>query len=642
MSNFNVGAILPSSHRRLSYHKAMSWLLIILAGLYLGTITVRLYRHKRLLEDQTAQQVTNVSLSMRRALSLQKAQVQAVEARVADLLTAHFPSDLRHADRQQINRLQRMMTQETFDNDDLALLGVADVDGHVLYMSTDVTPVHQADRIDVSAWHAQPALAMKVSIRAAEADSAWPGGLVIVRPVRQAGGAPRAFVFAALSYQSFLYHIAQQHEAGFTLGAHSTIFLIEKDSDRLVFRYPMIRAVVGQPMRPVQATSFRQQPYLYFWRSPYDHVERLHHIQLLGGGGFNLGVGAATADYLSPWYAELRFSAISGALLLAAVALSLVLIRRVARQAAQLQHDKEQLNIGARATADLIAAAPVALAEVRVPDGKLLRTNPAFVELFGLLPGQPRGMAEALFAEPDRWAALCAGAALAAPGADNCMELDLRIGDTTRRALVATAPLPRGHGQQQELLLTFIDTEAQHAQEMTLAEIAYTDALTGLANRRAFFLQADAAFAIARRYQRPLALLMVDLDHFKQINDRYGHAAGDVVLARTAACLRQSLRDADLPARLGGEEFVVMLPETSLASAMAAAERIRETLAQASIEHDGQGIAVTASIGVATLQSDSADIASILSAADQALYEAKARGRNRVVAARHAADAALA
>jgi diguanylate cyclase (GGDEF)-like protein len=316
------------------------------------------------------------------------------------------------------------------------------------------------------------------------------------------------------------------------------------------------------------------------------------------------------------------------------MALLLRLVRQGARQAAQLQFDAEQLDIGARAMGRLIATAPVALAHVRLDDGLLLRANTAFGHLFGAMPGEQLKMAGALFADAAVWRELCAGARLAGAAEGRSMEVTLNVDDGTRHALVSVAPLPSKRDEPRELLLSFTDMETQHAREQALTTIAYTDPLTRLANRRAFFQQADAAFATASRYQRPLALLMLDLDHFKRVNDEHGHAAGDAVLVHVANCLRHSARHADVPARLGGEEFVVMLPETTLAEALETAERIRKTIEQGPpAEFEGRAIPVTASLGVAMMRSDSKGIEAIINEADMALYEAKEAGRNRVATA---------
>src|SRR5690606_6303318 len=132
---------------------------------------------------------------------------------------------------------------------------------------------------------------------------------------------------------------------------------------------------------------------------------------------------------------------------------------------------------------------------------------------------------------------------------------------------------------------------------------------------------------------RPLSLLVIDLDHFKSINDRFGHEAGDDVLCRTARIIEGSIRDIDTAARFGGEEFVVLPPETDVASALDVAERIRATLAESDIESGGRTIPVRASIGVSSCPALVALPADLISSADAALYRAKEDGRNRVVPA---------
>lgn len=166
--------------------------------------------------------------------------------------------------------------------------------------------------------------------------------------------------------------------------------------------------------------------------------------------------------------------------------------------------------------------------------------------------------------------------------------------------------------------------------------MAETDALTGAANRRAFMQYLDTLVDRARRQDAPLAAVMVDLDHFKRTNDTYGHAVGDKVLVQTVRQVQSCLRDCDMLGRLGGEEFAVVLPGATAASAVAAAERIREAIAAVDVRVDnGDRIPVTASLGVAVLEGDKMmeTAEGLLHAADEALYAAKAGGRNRVVEA---------
>lgn len=159
------------------------------------------------------------------------------------------------------------------------------------------------------------------------------------------------------------------------------------------------------------------------------------------------------------------------------------------------------------------------------------------------------------------------------------------------------------------------------------------DGLTGLANRRSAMARLEAEIAQAHRRGQPLVLLALDLDHFKRVNDAYGHAAGDRVLTEFATILRESLRLGDLGARVGGEEFVALLPQTEALAARHVAERIREQCERHEVAHDDNtSIRFTISIGLASLHPGD-DAAALLARADQALYRAKHGGRNRVVAA---------
>ena len=176
---------------------------------------------------------------------------------------------------------------------------------------------------------------------------------------------------------------------------------------------------------------------------------------------------------------------------------------------------------------------------------------------------------------------------------------------------------------------------ARVAAEHELQRLASRDALTGLANRRQFFDVAAACLTQTRRYATPLTVALMDLDHFKHINDTHGHAAGDAVLKVFAEVLRESLRDTDTPARIGGEEFAVLLPSTPQDEAIVALERIRATLDQRPIEFNGHTIYATVSIGAVQWRPEHLDVDAMLAHADETLYVAKRQGRNRVCVHRH-------
>ena len=163
-----------------------------------------------------------------------------------------------------------------------------------------------------------------------------------------------------------------------------------------------------------------------------------------------------------------------------------------------------------------------------------------------------------------------------------------------------------------------------------LQELAYYDPLTGLPNRRFFFEHASLIFEEVKRYEKPLSLLVIDIDHFKKINDTYGHDVGDVVLKAFADVLGGIVRKSDICARFGGEEFLVLLPNTDLEGARVLAERIRATVAKKPVEHGSIVIVFTVSIGISQYRKGMQNIDELIKEADIALYRAKEGGRNRV------------
>lgn len=182
-----------------------------------------------------------------------------------------------------------------------------------------------------------------------------------------------------------------------------------------------------------------------------------------------------------------------------------------------------------------------------------------------------------------------------------------------------------------ESILKFISqdsVEASYHEE--IYQLATHDALTELYNRRHFIEMADKEIARAIRHQRPLALCIVDVDLFKPVNDRYGHISGDEVLRQIAGLLRGHARSDDLAARIGGEEFALLLSECDAAAASAFADRLREAVATAVFTPGGEPQRITISIGIAELSPGRDTRGALMAAADAALYRAKSGGRNRV------------
>lgn len=161
-------------------------------------------------------------------------------------------------------------------------------------------------------------------------------------------------------------------------------------------------------------------------------------------------------------------------------------------------------------------------------------------------------------------------------------------------------------------------------------QMAIVDMLTGLYNRRHFFELAEREVERFRRYHSPLSLILMDLDHFKKVNDRYGHLAGDAVLQELAVIFNESLRKMDIPGRLGGEEFVILLPETHLDQAVLAADRIRQTIDKRDFIFESHHIHMTATMGVTEMKDEFPNFQMLISLTDKMMYEGKQAGRNRI------------
>lgn len=187
------------------------------------------------------------------------------------------------------------------------------------------------------------------------------------------------------------------------------------------------------------------------------------------------------------------------------------------------------------------------------------------------------------------------------------------------------------NGQLSEILFAGTDITARKQLEGKLRDMATTDALTGIANRRHFVNQAEQEISRSKRYSRSMSLLMLDLDHFKSVNDTYGHDVGDMALRTAVKAITRILRDQDVCGRLGGEEFGVLLPETNESQAINTAERIRAEVKASPITlFNDENLQLTISIGLAELTEETSNLDALLKRADVALYEAKKNGRNRI------------
>ena len=176
------------------------------------------------------------------------------------------------------------------------------------------------------------------------------------------------------------------------------------------------------------------------------------------------------------------------------------------------------------------------------------------------------------------------------------------------------------------------EQDVEHAYHEAIYQMVMRDGLTETYNRRKFTEEMSREFARAQRHDRPLCLVIIDIDHFKEVNDTHGHLCGDMVLKQVATSVREHIRSEQVFARLGGDEFAVLCPETMLDGGLALAEKLRDRLAELTFSREGAIFSVTCSFGIAEREAGMTADQNLFEAADRALYVAKGAGRNRVVA----------
>jgi diguanylate cyclase (GGDEF)-like protein len=246
-------------------------------------------------------------------------------------------------------------------------------------------------------------------------------------------------------------------------------------------------------------------------------------------------------------------------------------------------------------------------------------TRPSYASLIANAPNaNDRGL------PPDELTAFFAGRVAAVRAAESTIK-DLKT--PNGRHLRAHCTVLHNNGR----MLTYCDITDIVSNSEQLERLATTCSMTGLYNRRHFLALGEAEWSRFQRYQRPLSLLMLDIDHFKSVNDRYGHAVGDEAIISVAHACVDGKRESDIVGRLGGEEFAILLPETDLAQATIVADRLCKQIAANGLIAHQVHFKVTASIGIATASISMSGLDVLIRAADEALYQAKALGRNRTV-----------
>lgn len=406
------------------------------------------------------------------------------------------------------------------------------------------------------------------------------------------------------------------------LGPKRSVTVVDAN-DNLIIRKPdLITAQLGQRMPAGNTLQTGSIPGSYYGKSPFDSETRLVVRRTLpfalSSGGLSLYLGMSTDDYLSDWRKSAWINITLTALLLLGWLWGLVMMRKAGRY-------HQQLQASIAVTQKIQAEIPLPLAVVEQTNNTIVRSNIAMIEMFGALAGEGQPIAR-LFSEDNAWLQLPADSEMCV------LEMTSRHG-TIHAELHRTALGSLAQGDGPYWLVTLVDVSESYLRTQRLQEEATTDTLTGLANRRHFSLVASQDIGSSRSSGLPLAVLALDIDHFKRVNDQYGHDAGDLVLSLIARIFKACMRDGDLAARMGGEEFAALLPRANQEQALMVAERIRQSVASTPIVlPDGQALSVTISIGSTLWQSSDGDIQDALKRADMALYHAKEQGRNRVVA----------
>ena len=294
--------------------------------------------------------------------------------------------------------------------------------------------------------------------------------------------------------------------------------------------------------------------------------------------------------------------------------------QRVEQRTQELRESEQRLRT-------ILDNAPVPMTLTRRGDAVLIYANESAARLadrpLNEIVGRP---AESFYRDPQERARLQAKFLRDGRLVDEEVSL-LGSGGSVLWVMVSMVPV--SYNGELADLATIVDITERKQLELELQRLATTDALTGVANRRSFIEQAERELERARRHSLPLALVMMDIDHFKRINDSLGHAGGDAAIRQVVQACAQLVRRLDVIGRLGGEEFALLLPQTELAAAQQLVERLRAQIA--TLMPDQEGGALTASFGITALRAGDCQVDELLLRADEALYAAKNRGRNCVV-----------
>ena len=440
------------------------------------------------------------------------------------------------------------------------------------------------------------------------------GALVIAKGHRNRATKLDAIIIMVVTFERLLLE-------GVDLEPGTAVLLRDSDNRVLMLNRMPQQLSVGQVLAGQGLVRTGPTATTQYVRSQIDGVDRLVSTRKIATGltpdYWQLAVGNAVSDYRTSLWRSLYINVGAAAIVVVMLVGGMWLVRRE-----RALHDR--VLAFANTVSTIVENMPTPIAVVDQDTGKILLANEPLLAVFGAVAGVGQSFPQ-LFVEAANWSVVRASRT------DEAMPMLTR--DGTRHMLVQCTQfeLVEKAATSGTLLVTLVDVTRQQQLLKQLRTEADFDALTGLANRRYFERAAQIAVEHARQQHNPLSVLALDLDLFKRVNDTYGHAAGDRVLQIVARIFEGVLRDTDLAARVGGEEFAAILLDTSLEQAQAIAERIRTTLQNTPVVlESAQTISQTVSIGIAMYSESEADLVPTQERADAALYSAKGAGRNRV------------
>ena len=409
------------------------------------------------------------------------------------------------------------------------------------------------------------------------------------------------------------------------IGGHYDVMAFADTRLQLLARQPLLSPMPLTPIDDANARAMLQRgesEASYEYTSLLDDRTRLHSIRKVDRLPLVVSVGVDKSTLLAPWRSKVWL--MLGGWLLCSLLLAIG-VRRYLRNAELTD------ALATRSVAIDHAAEAIIIANGK---GQIEYVNPAFVQMTGYSSKEVCGVRkldELLLGEH--------------PQFKSELQHSIMSGDTWRGELsshnrdgklyfetISVAPVMSGEGRLLRMVAIKHDVSDAKKLQADLIRLANTDELTGLYNRRQFMQRCTEEIARGQRWERPLSLAMLDLDHFKLLNDRYGHAFGDEVLRTFANCCQSSVRIEDVCGRLGGEEFAILLPDTDRYTATQIMERVRHAVAELQLANPqgGEPVQFTVSIGISELYPGDATATPMMARADASLYLAKQEGRNQV------------